>query len=1146
MYRSIAIQQFAAETATELAEQLSTVSLASLNPELGKDEPDCGGYILFWGPPGNSDEARVILDKVPQGMPAIGASTDKSISVTDSVVGGWTAACIRSHYISPHGAFAVLRSPESIRARRGVTTCLEQFIDRFDETVKRDYFTDGLEGTCERFGAHGVMYNRRAYLLVFLSGLGALRQERFPDVDYVMVQALAARASRDLPVFGGSAVFGRPREGHSLKPSWMAARQGDGSQEIFEAGIAGILVETDLSFGYANAHGMRADSTHLYRIKQLDHGYLVPESDSLPPGGPLRGHVAQLESPAKVDYRLEYLEDPKTTVTEKVPQLAPGKTWHTLAVFEGREVFPNPPYRKEGRKNSFLRPISDGTALYHAEAKYEPVLGAATEACQSALSRGKVQRPEGFIVVGCRGRVALLGDESPALEIKQVRRIAGREPAIIGMYADGETCPSQRGHIRHWNWTFAALVLGGEFSREYLSAARATLLGEIDRSLSHSAELAERESVFKKLVSAATILTQTECCHIRALSDDRKKLVLKLNCGCGEYNKVAVDEIDIAEGSRDKNYQAYQAFHSRDPLIETREEYAKRWNRIESESLDPDAVSEDALNSIRSAVDKIHVWSSFPINDSTSQALGILSIDSEDPRFISTPELRNRLTELGKAIALRAAGPFRSIMRRIALLETLTEAAKAETPRELATAIVKRCASLLGHEAFLSLLLPDRPTEPTQLRCLGCGGPEEIDLNQISVQLGNAKPSDKGICGWVFEEKKEWADDDVTHTARGQVGQGGRREPVFKPCIPLSTAYRPIYSNYAFPLLDDDDMPIGVLNAESPEGVLDRSIHLPLLRQVADACATAIARARRDDAVWGHLQSLLPGRIHTELRVNRGADLPSMSKPQRRICSILYADIRGYTTLSQIIGEERLLPFLSGYYDLLAAAISCQAGTLDKFIGDGVLALFGDFDEIETYDDSKARKATERAVAAGLQMCQDFIGLLAKYVPGWRRECPEIVMDPPYSIGVAVHTGTPIVGIFSARGQVVGAPASQYPQLAVLQPSLDSAGMESDGMPARLTYTAIGKDANLAARIGDRVGGNTVWVTASAAELLKSSEEVQVQIPARQDAPNSNKQDASNSDKQDDPNSDKQVFTDLKGFPHKIEVFRVIHKSAGR
>jgi adenylate cyclase len=59
-----------------------------------------------------------------------------------------------------------------------------------------------------------------------------------------------------------------------------------------------------------------------------------------------------------------------------------------------------------------------------------------------------------------------------------------------------------------------------------------------------------------------------------------------------------------------------------------------------------------------------------------------------------------------------------------------------------------------------------------------------------------------------------------------------------------------------------------------------------------------------------------------------------------RTLTVLFADIAGFTGLSERLGD-RIIPLLSGYLDIMSREVSAAGGTIDKFIGDAVMAFWG-------------------------------------------------------------------------------------------------------------------------------------------------------------------------------------------------------------
>jgi class 3 adenylate cyclase len=150
---------------------------------------------------------------------------------------------------------------------------------------------------------------------------------------------------------------------------------------------------------------------------------------------------------------------------------------------------------------------------------------------------------------------------------------------------------------------------------------------------------------------------------------------------------------------------------------------------------------------------------------------------------------------------------------------------------------------------------------------------------------------------------------------------------------------------------------------------------------------------------------------------------------QRRQVSMLFADIRNFTSMAEAMQPEQVVELLNDYFSEMVEAVVESGGVLDKFIGDGMLAVFGGLDEepaaastggsggagAAAGNSAPGKSPTPRgdhrrcAVLAGLRMKAK----LAK-INGER----EFRGLPPIHIGIGIHTDDVVVGHIGSRDRV--------------------------------------------------------------------------------------------------------------------------------
>lgn len=132
---------------------------------------------------------------------------------------------------------------------------------------------------------------------------------------------------------------------------------------------------------------------------------------------------------------------------------------------------------------------------------------------------------------------------------------------------------------------------------------------------------------------------------------------------------------------------------------------------------------------------------------------------------------------------------------------------------------------------------------------------------------------------------------------------------------------------------------------------------------------------------------------------------PSLLAIANKTVTIAFWDIRGFSALCEALKAHPTLisGFLQEYCEMGAKAIFENAGVLDKFIGDGIMALFG----VLNHKEDNGKHDAHSAVKAAIAMRTSFEELLAKWREEWELYIPNKI---EIGLGCGLHTGEVLVG----------------------------------------------------------------------------------------------------------------------------------------
>jgi class 3 adenylate cyclase/GAF domain-containing protein len=256
---------------------------------------------------------------------------------------------------------------------------------------------------------------------------------------------------------------------------------------------------------------------------------------------------------------------------------------------------------------------------------------------------------------------------------------------------------------------------------------------------------------------------------------------------------------------------------------------------------------------------------------------------------------------------------------------------------------------------------------------------------------------------------------DLLHSFRVKLGEGisgysaASGEPVlvkdvgssrhFKMNFDQMTGFR-TRSELCVPLISRGKV-LGVIEIlnKIDDDFNDDDLHL--LQSIATSVSIALENSRlyqetlsmaeSERGIRKVFQKFVPREIVDKIIHNTESDKPLLD--ELKILTLLNIDIRGFSALSQKIGPQRTVAILNHFFACMGEIVFKQGGIVDKYLGDGFLAVFGA--PVSTPTDA------DHAIAAALEM-QGGLQAVNDHFSG--------EIESPLAMGISIHTGEALVG----------------------------------------------------------------------------------------------------------------------------------------
>ena len=396
---------------------------------------------------------------------------------------------------------------------------------------------------------------------------------------------------------------------------------------------------------------------------------------------------------------------------------------------------------------------------------------------------------------------------------------------------------------------------------------------------------------------------------------------------------------------------------------------------------------------------------------------------------ISVNDIIGRRTGLSLETAVASPEEIKDLRRKAKILELLFEMSKTlGTVFEL-TEIFEKATDLIF-----------RGTPADRVVALLTAENESNEVSDHSLYQIGARTREKSI--EKLTEKltvSRTITQKVMHDGVAILSQDAKADEQFQG--PESIVSQGVRSTICAPLVTQSDVH-GVIYADRLDPFAAFSPdHLELISAVAAQTAVTVEtvkahkRLAREEVARANYSRFMPEYVVKQLLENPNSFRLGGAN---QTITVLFADIRGFTAFSEHEKPEKVVGLLNLYFSAMTEIIFAHGGTLDKYIGDGLMALFG----APTATPEDAQNAVKVAVA------------MQKRLSTLNRELVGLGFSE-IAAGIGLHTGEATIGYI--------------------------------GSEQRSEYTAIGDTVNLASRLQSNAVGGQILISEATAKAADES-----------------------------------------------------------